>query len=147
MLIDKEKEVVTDKKDMANMLQDQFTSVFSDPNSPNIHPPDFPPPDITTPFTEEDFELSDADIIAAIELIRLDSASGPDGIPAILLRNCKAELCEPIRLIWSESISTGIVPAFYKQSHITPLYKKGNRAQAVNYRPISLTSHIVNIYE
>ena len=30
---------------------------------------------------------------------------------------------------------------------ITPLYKKGDRARAVNYRPVALTSHIIKIYE
>ena len=57
------------------------------------------------------------------------------------------ELCDPIRLIWSESIDTGTVPQFYKETHVSPLYKKGNRAQAVNYRPVALTSHIIKIYE
>ena len=35
----------------------------------------------------------------------------------------------------------------YKETHISPLYKKGNRAHAVNYRPVALTSHIIKIYE
>ena len=114
MLFNKNDEVVTDKKEMANILQDHFTSVFSDPNSPHIQPPTFSPPNITTPFADQDFELTDEDIISAICEIQLDSACGPDGIPAILLLNCKSELCKPIRIIWSESFSTGIVPAFYK---------------------------------
>ena len=28
-----------------------------------------------------------------------------------------------------------------------PIYKSGNRAEAINYRPIALTSHIIKIYE
>ena len=34
-----------------------------------------------------------------------------------------------------------------KTSHVSPVYKKGSRALAGNYRPISLTSHIIKIYE
>ena len=147
MLMDKNKHVVTDKKKMANMLQDQFTSVFSDPNSPGVSSPDFPPSNISSPFQEEDFEFPDADIISAAGEIKADSTCGPDGIPAILLKTCIAELCIPFRIIWSESISSGIVPAFYKLSYITPLYKKGDRVKASNYRPVSLTSHVVKIYE
>ena len=41
----------------------------------------------------------------------------------------------------------GKVHNFYKQSHISPLYKKGDRSKALNYRPVALTSHIVKIYE
>ena len=39
------------------------------------------------------------------------------------------------------------MPKFYKFSYVTPLYKKGDRACPSNYRPISLTSHIIKIYE
>ena len=44
-------------------------------------------------------------------------------------------------------MNTGIVLQCYKLSHIAPLYKKGSKAIAANYRPVSLTSHIVKIYE
>ena len=53
-----------------------------------------------------------------------DSASGPDGIPAILLKNCAEELAYPFKLIWRESFHLGIVPQFYKDTCITPLFKK-----------------------
>ena len=49
--------------------------------------------------------------------------------------------------MWQESLSSGAVPAFYKTSHVSPVYKKGGCALAENYRPISLTSQIIKIYE
>ena len=63
--MDKNKQVVTDKKKMADMLQDQFTSVFSNPNSPAISSPSFPPVSVSTPFQEADFDFPDEDIISA----------------------------------------------------------------------------------
>ena len=58
------------------------------------------------------------------------------------------ELCEPInRILLRESFELGRVHNYYMQAHISPLYKKGDRAKAVNYRPVALTSHIVKIYE
>ena len=50
-------------------------------------------------------------------------------------------------MIWQHSMSTGTVPKFYKTSHIAPIHKKGSRAIAANYRPVSLTSHVIKIYE
>ena len=147
MLFDANQEITTDTKQMADLLQEQFSSVFSDPSSPDIKDPDFPLPLIGHPQTPEDFCIIDDDIIAAIGNIPSNSASGPDGIPAILLKSCAKELCEPIRLIWSESFERGEVPKFYKDTYITPLYKKGDRARAVNYRPVALTSHIIKVYE
>jgi hypothetical protein len=147
MLFNNDDQIVTDKTKMADLLQDQFTSVFSDPNSPHVQSPEFPPSEIEQPFKEEDFTISYEDIIAAISEIRSDSASGPDGVPAILLKKCAAELCEPLSLLWSESFLTGVVPAYYKKSFVSPLYKKGDRAKAANYRPVSLTSHVIKVYE
>ena len=70
-----------------------------------------------------------------------------DGVPAQLLKKCSTELCKPIRLIWEESMESGVVPDFYKNAFISPQYKKGNRADASNYRPVSLTSHVIKLYE
>ena len=146
MLI-KNENIITDKTEIANALQDQFTSVYSDPDSPHIRPPSFSPPNIENPLLDQDFEIEDEDILEAIGAILSNSACGPDEIPAILLKHCKFELCKPIRLIWSESFQIGLVPKFYKASNVTPIYKKGSRAQGANYRNISLTSHIIKIYE
>ena len=147
MLLNKSDEIVTNKKGLTDILQDQFTSVYSDPNSPEIRSAEFPQPTIGKQFEDYDIDITDDDIISAIKDIKVESSPGPDGIPAILLKNCASELCDPIIRIWKESYSSGIVPQFYKQSFVTPLYKKGDRAKAINYRPISLTSHIIKLYE
>lgn len=147
MLFNNDGNIVTDPKAMADVLQHQFSSVFSDPLSPDIVDPVFDSPEIVQPLQDNDFVINDEDILSAISAIPTDSASGPDGIPVTLLKSCASELCHPIRLIWEESFHSGKVPQFYKETHISPLYKKGDRAKAVNYRPVALTSHIIKIYE
>ena len=47
---------------MADILQDQFNSVFSDPNCPYIQSPDFPQPNINKPFSQ---------LLRILNLIRL----------------------------------------------------------------------------
>ena len=147
MLLDKEDNVTTDPGSIANLLQDQFKSVFSDPNAPGLKDPTFPTPNVTEPLEDDDFVLTNADVIGVIKDIPNDSASGPDGIPVVLLKNCAESLCEPIRILWEESFSRNVVPAFYKRANISPLFKKGDRSRAKNYRPVALTSHIIKICE
>ena len=101
-------ELVTDQKEMANILQQQFCSVFSDPNQVDTSASTFNVPPIVTRDTE--IVLTQEDIEEAISDIKLDSAPGPDGIPAILLKRCASTLSLPIYLLWSESMRTGIVP-------------------------------------
>ena len=49
MLNNKSRDVITDPKPVADMLQNPFLFVVSDPTSLNIKEPDFPVPDILTP--------------------------------------------------------------------------------------------------
>ena len=83
----------------------------------------------------------------AIDDIKPHAAPGPDEIPPIVLKQCKEQLATPIHLIWSRSLASGSVPKCYKRSLVTPLYKKGSRALPSNYRPVSLTSHVIKLYE
>ena len=144
-LLNDRQELVTDQKEMANILQQQFCSVFSNPNHEDTSTPAFTVPPIVRRDTE--IVLSQEDIEEAISEIKLDSAPGPDGIPAILLKRCAPALSYPIFLLWSESMQSGIVPNFYKRGYISPLFKKGSRCEAGNYRPVTLTSHVVKVYE
>ena len=44
------------------------------------------------------------------------------------------------RLLFQASLNQGKVPEDWKRATIVPLFKKGDKARAVNYRPVSLTS-------
>ena len=144
-LLNNDKKLVTERQELANILQQQFCSVFSDTHNPDKSPPTFAVPPLSSDDTE--LVLTTDLIVEAISEIKLDSAPGPDGIPAVLLKRCASSLSVPIHLLWSESMSTGIVPQFYKTGYVSPLFKKGSRCNAANYRPVTLTSHVVKVYE
>ena len=50
-------------------------------------------------------------------------------------------------LMWSQSFGTGTIPPSLKNQYITPVLKSGNRSDPANYRPVSLTSHLIKIFE
>ena len=41
----------------------------------------------------------------------------------------------------------GLIPKALKRFLITPLYKGGDKTKPRNYRPITLTSHIIKVFE
>jgi len=125
MLLDKNGLIKTDSKDMADILQEQFSSVFSDPAAVDVKDPCYDVPDIKHPLLDHDIVLCEEDVLKAIQQIPSSSACGPDGIPVALLKDCCNELVIPIMMIWSESMDSGVVPKFYKEALISPLYKKG----------------------
>ena len=94
-----------------------------------------------------DIEFSEQDIIDAINELSNTSASGPDGVPAILLKHCKTSLCNPLHIIWRKCLNNGVTPEDLKIAHIIPIFKDGHQGLASNYRPIALTSHLIKIFE
>ena len=143
-LIDSQNNLQQDPKVMADLLQQQYTSVFSDPASDKLKPPDF---EHMGENLLENITFTEEDVVSAIGEINTYAACGEEDIPAIVLKNCKEELSYPIWKIWRESLDTGEIPAVFKKQTITPVHKKGSKAKASNYRPISLTSHIIKTFE
>jgi hypothetical protein len=64
-----------------------------------------------------------------------------------VLKECKEELCDPLSTIFNKSIESGRVPEFWKVANVIPVFKKGDRSLASNYRPISLTSIVGKLLE
>ena len=145
-----EGEPVSSDFQIAETLKKQYESVFSLPNESFKVDDDF--------FNESEEELDDVtklrqvffdreDIKDAIDHLSNYAAPGPDGFPAMLLKMCKHELSYPLELIFKESLRTGDVPEIFKSAFVFPLHKGGVRSEPANYRPVSLTSHLVKTFE
>ena len=55
-------------------------------------------------------------------------ASGPDEVPERLLQSLAAEIAPALTLISEQSIQTGKLPSQWNKAWITPVFKKGARA-------------------
>ena len=142
-----------DKHEMCCLLVDQFTSVFTIPDPQHIitDPVSFfthePNTGINKSLSLTDIMLNEDIIIEAIHELSPNSAVGPDCIPSSLLVNCATELAPVLLLIFSHSLSHGVIPKSWKRAAIIPVYKSGDKTIPSNYRPISLTSVICNVLE
>ena len=76
-----------------------------------------------------------------------NSSAGPDEVPAIFLKKTKNTIAKPLMYILRKSLDEGVIPDIFKLAHITPIYKGGAKTKPENYRPVSLTSHIMKIFE
>ncbi|KAK3091269.1 hypothetical protein FSP39_018491 [Pinctada imbricata] len=56
------------------------------------------------------------------------------------LKTCSVELAPAVTHIFNISINTGVLPEDWRNADIAPIFKKGNKYEAANYRPVSLTS-------
>ena len=53
----------------------------------------------------------------------------------------------PLAIIFQQSIDQSRVPQQWRTANMIPIFKKGSKRDAANYRPISLTSHIGKLLE
>ena len=77
----------------------------------------------------------------------MSKSCGPDNCHPFFLRECAEEIYLPLSEIFQRSISTGDVPNDWKKANITCIFKKGNKQEPGNYRPVSLTSVLCKLLE
>ena len=127
---------------MAEILAEQNCSVYSQPQYPDIHPHDLFP---NEPLGRSSIIIFDEELAAAMNDLSINSATGPDGFLAILLKKCRV-LASPLASIWRKSLIEGSVPRNSQSTHITPIHKGKSRALPKNYRPVALTSQLVKVF-
>ena len=125
------------------MFQTQYEASYSDPRNAPLVEIDYS----VKPGTLSDFDFTVKEIEDAIANIPNSASPGPDNISARVLKGCKGAIALPIYLLWLKSFRTGDIPKHCKFSFVIPIFKKGKKELAVNYRPINLTSHIIKIFE
>ena len=129
----------------ADTLNEYFTSVFTKENLDNLPP-------VKEAIWSEGKTLTEILVTPkAVEnkLKQLDvnKAQGPDNIPPIILKELSKELSVPLSILFNKSIEKGIVPRDWKVANVIALFKKGNKSEPGNYRPVSLTSVICKVFE
>ncbi|KFU84342.1 hypothetical protein M959_15251, partial [Chaetura pelagica] len=65
---------------------------------------------------------------------------GPDGMHPRVLKELAGVLTKTLSIIYHQSWLAGEVPADWKSANVTPIYKKRQKDDPGNYRPVSLTS-------
>ena len=84
--------------------------------------------DQTQPKEEEikNITVTEENVIRVLKSLKASSSPGPDFVPANLLKECAEILAEPLKIIYEESLKTGILPTDFKKAIISPIYKGGN---------------------
>ena len=138
-------ELHSDAKSKASILNTQFQSVFTEPqirdspDIPKLNGPNYP--------SIKPLVISDNGVEKILSKLQIKKACGPDNVSCRILRELAPELAPVLTAIFDQSLSTGEIPDDWSQALVAPIFKKGNRHAAANYRPVSLTSVPCKIFE
>ena len=82
-----------------------------------------------------------------IKSLKVKDSHGYDEISTKILKISSPFIISPLNYICNKALFKGIFPDRLKFSVIKPLYKKGNKQDTSNYRPISLLTSFSKIFE
>ena len=94
------------------------------------------------------FTVTVADTRDALSKVKMNKATGPDLVPAWVLRDFSHVLAPPLTAIFNSSLREGILPDLWKTATIIALPKKHPPTSIEkDLRPISLTPIISKVFE
>jgi hypothetical protein len=91
--------------------------------------------------------FSTKEIPSIIKALKTKKSYGYDEIYTKVLKISATYTCSPLTHILNKSILSGIFPDRMKFSIVTPIYKKGDKTNPTNYRPISLLTSFSKVFK
>lgn len=68
--------------------------------------------------------------------LKVSKSPGPPGeIHPCILKELAEELCHALTLLFDKSLNVGKIPIKWKVAKVRPIFKKGSKVSAGNYRP------------
>ena len=117
----------------ASEFNGQFTDVFTKSEHSQV-----PLLDRSAPF-REDIVVTKEGVTKLLKGLNPSKALGPDELYPRVLKELATELGPVFAHLFQQSIGKGEIPKEWSLANICPLFKKGDRSLACNYRPVSLT--------
>ena len=131
-----------DDAEKANILLQQFSSVFINESNGNI-----PRIENRTNSTILDLHVTNLMVLKQLMNLNVNKSCGPDEIHPHLLIELSEHIAGPVALLFNITMKHGFLPTYWKRALVSPIYKRGSRNLAENYRPISLTSILCKMME
>ena len=135
-------DVATEPFDEAEILNNLFKSVFTLEDQHSV--PDMgisPYPSITS------IEITRQGVINLLANCDSNKSPGPDKINPLFLKNKANEIALMLTHLFQQLLTRGTLPSAWKHAYVSPIFKKGNKSDPKNYRPVSLTSLICKMME
>ena len=129
-----------DSQKMAEIFNEHFTTVGTTLSS-ELPESSSSFDDFLQSRGELEFKLnvvSPEDVTQLLSTLKCNKATGLDKISGKFLKEAATSIANPLCSIFNQSIISGIFPDEWKLARVSPIYKKDEKSNPCNYRPISV---------
>ena len=107
---------------------------------------------MTTPAKVLNSELQDTvftedRIKKKLMILKTSKSLGPDQLHPRILKEMSHVITKPLQQIFTLSMNKNKLPSIWKKANVSPIFKKGKKQSASNYRPVSLTCILFKLQE
>jgi len=93
------------------------------------------------------YSVTEEEVISLTKSLKGKPTAGDDDIPENLVKQCMQLIKGPSAHIYNLSLISSVFPDIWKTAKVKPLYKKGDKYDMKNYRPISITPVFAKLLE
>ena len=140
--------LISDPGEMAEMFNKAFGKNFSPSESDNIKSLE---PQFRQDLGKKDFlcqiQITSKDVSDSINSSNSNSSCGRDGISSFIAKKMKDSIAGILAEIFNKSLEDEQNIEHLYEANILPVFKKGLKSVALNYRPIARTSVVTKILE
>ena len=87
------------------------------------------------------------ELYSVIDSLVDNKAAGPGEISIRPIKSCKLAIGVHLQFALNECIKEKIFPTKMKLAYVTTIFKKGDKLDSTNYRPISVTPSFAKFFE
>lgn len=136
-------DICQDRGKVANIFAEHFSAVFTaepDGEIPGMSA-------VRCPASIEHVDFSPELVKEQLLGLKASTSPGIEGLPAELLKRCSGSLSVPLSMIMQKSFDSMALPRSWKDASVTPIFKKGDKLDCSNYRPVSIVPIVAKIAE
>ena len=134
---------VTDNIDKASLFNSFFLKHCkldtSKAQLPDLH--------YKTDLRVSDIIVNENEVLDQIKCLDIGKSTGHDGISPRMLKEAGHTIVHSLTHLFNMSMKYGSFPDTWKKANVIPIFKKGDKDNANNYRPISVLPIISKIFE
>lgn len=135
--------IASDPQSKADMFNAYFHTLFTSRESGSI-----------MPAINEKMNTGLSNMVFTTEMVfkelsQLDvnKSCGPDNLSPQVLKKCAVQLAPSLTKLFNLCMSKSVLPSQWKSANIIPVFKKGDKDDVCNYRPISLLCIVSKVME